>query len=56
MVETRNRIAHGSDAPDTVGSRFTVADLEKRINDTEEVCTHIVTIASGHAAHANAFQ
>ena len=56
MVDTRNRIAHGSDAPDTVGGRFTVADLERRINDTEEVCTHIVTIASAHAANANAFQ
>jgi len=56
MVENRNRIAHGSDAPDTVGGRFTVAELRKRIDDTEEVCTHIVTIASGYAANANAFQ
>ena len=56
MVESRNRIAHGSDAPDTVGSRFTVADVEKRINDTEAVCTHIMSSVSGYAANTNAFQ
>ena len=56
MVESRNRIAHGNDAPDAVGSRFTVADVEKRINDTEAVCTHIMTSVSGYAANTNAFQ
>ncbi len=56
MVDARNRIAHGNDAPDTVGSRFTVADVEKRINDTECVCTHIMTMASRHTENMNAFQ
>ena len=56
MVDSRNRIAQCSDAPDTVGSRFTVADMKKRINDTEVVCTHIMTSVSGYAANTNAFQ
>ena len=38
MVEARNKIAHGNEAPDMIGGRFTIADLEKRINDTEGAC------------------
>lgn len=56
MVEARNRIAHGNEAPDTVGGRFTIGDLEKRISDTEAVCTHIMTSASSYAANSNEFQ
>jgi hypothetical protein len=55
MVETRNRIAHGREAPHLVGGRFSVGDLEKRINDTEAVCTHIIATATSYAAQANAF-
>jgi hypothetical protein len=56
MVDSRNKIAHGEDAPYVVGGRFTVGELEKRINDTEVVCTHIITSVASYAAEANAFQ
>lgn len=56
MVEARNKIAHGNEAPDIVGGRFTIADLEKRIDDTEAVCTHIMSNASSYAASLSAFQ
>ncbi len=55
MVETRNRIAHGNEAPATVGSGFTVTELEKRVDDTEAVCTHIIASISRHAGSATAF-
>lgn len=56
MVDNRNRIAHGADAPYIVGGRFSVGELEKRINDTEAVCTHIISSVASYAAEANAFQ
>ncbi len=56
MVDTRNGIAHGTDAPDSVGGRFSVADLEKRINDTELLCTHLISKISEYIATASAFQ
>jgi len=55
MVENRNRIAHGSDAPDTIGARFTITDLEKRIDDTEAVCTHIIASVKRHTTCTIAF-
>lgn len=55
MVDARNRIAHGTDAPDAVGGRFTVGDLEKRVDDTEAICTHIVSSMTTYAASPTAF-
>jgi hypothetical protein len=42
MVDTRNDIAHGSQAPEHVGGRFSIVDIERRINDTEKICTHLI--------------
>ena len=56
VVDNRNKIAHGEDAPYVVGGRFSVGELDKRINDTETVCTHIITSVTSYAAEANAFQ
>lgn len=56
MVDTRNRIAHGDDSPEAVGSRFTIADLKKRIDDTEAVCSHVIATAAAHMTSPTAFQ
>ena len=56
MVDTRNRIAHGSDAPDAVGGRFTTSDLGKRIDDTEDVCVHLLVTIGAHCRDASSFQ
>ena len=42
LVENRNAIAHGRDSPSTVGGRYTVAELEKRYDDINEMCTYVV--------------
>jgi len=55
IVNTRNRIAHGSDAPARVGGAFSVADLKKRIDDTEAVCAHIMLSVAAYVDNALAF-
>jgi len=55
MVDSRNRIAHGHDAPSKVGSRFNIQELSKRIDDTEVVCTHIISTVVACAASPTAF-
>lgn len=56
LVEARNRIAHGSDAAESVGGRFTFPDMDKRIDDTEIVCTHIVATVTSYASSVTAFR
>ncbi len=56
LVDTRNRIAHGSDSPEAVGSRFSTGDMKKRIDDTEAVCTHVVMVAAAYMVLPNAFK
>lgn len=56
LVEARNRIAHGSDAPDVVGGRFTIAEMQQRLDDTEAVCTHIVGSVTAYVATATCYQ
>lgn len=55
LVETRNRIAHGGDSPDAVGSRFSVVDMRSRIMDTETICTYVVTAVSAYLKTKAAF-
>ncbi len=56
LVDTRNRIAHGDDSPEAVGGRFSTGEMRKRIDDTEAVCTHVITAAGAYMASPNAFQ
>lgn len=55
MVEKRNAIAHGREAPDVVGSNFSIADMEKRVADTEVIVTHVVGVAMMHSQQPLAF-
>ncbi len=56
MVEKRNIIAHGGEAPDVVGGGFSVADMEKRLADTETICSHIIGTVTSHTADHAAFR
>jgi len=56
MVENRNKIAHGNEPPENVGRRYTIADLERRIDDTEQICTHVATTFLQYLSEANAFR
>lgn len=56
LVDNRNRIAHGSDAPEEVGRRYTVADLERRVDDTELLCSHLIAGVDAYVSSAKAFQ
>lgn len=56
MVETRNAIAHGESASEAIGGRFTIADMIKRVDDTEAVCSHIMAVIQAHAAAPTAFR
>jgi hypothetical protein len=48
LVDQRNKIAHGRERPDTVGGRFTIADLQKRLDDIEAVCLYVVQQLETH--------
>lgn len=43
LVEARNHIAHGSEAPGERGGRISDGDASDRIDDIEALCVHIVT-------------
>lgn len=48
LVEHRNAIAHGRERPDTIGGRFTVAELDARVRDAGHLCQHIATTIQLH--------
>jgi hypothetical protein len=43
MVGHRNAIAHGRESPESIGSRFSPSELWDRIEDTERICSHILS-------------
>jgi len=42
LVENRNAIAHGREAAATIGSRYSISELQTRLSDIDEVCTYVV--------------
>lgn len=50
LVENRNAIAHGRRTPVDVGRRYSRADIEVRVQDTAEICNHIVETLREHVA------
>lgn len=48
LVDNRNAIAHGRESPSVVGRRYSTADLEKRYNDVNALCTHIIQALEDH--------
>lgn len=45
LVEHRNAIAHGSERPEDVGGRYTTAEMQDRVRQTEKICNHLVDSA-----------
>ena len=56
MVEHRNAIAHGRDAPESVGGRYSVDEIEARVDDIEIVCTHVVSTLAEYCMLPGAFR
>lgn len=50
FVEHRNAVAHGRERADTIGKRFTVADLEERVRDANVLFQHIIATIESHCA------
>jgi MAE_28990/MAE_18760-like HEPN len=48
LVEHRNAIAHGREAPAAIGGRFTLKELRDRYSDVSELCTHIIRAFEGY--------
>lgn len=42
VVQYRNYIAHGDMLPQDIGKRFTIAELEKRRENIDELCTYLI--------------
>ena len=48
LVDHRNAIAHGRERPEHIGRRYSVADIEARIDDVEKIITHLVSVLETH--------
>jgi hypothetical protein len=48
LVENRNAISHGRSTPEEVGRRYSVADLETRIDDCRDIATHLLETMQRH--------
>lgn len=50
LVEHRNAIAHGRRTAEDIGRRFSVGDINDRIDDTELICLHLATSLQTHCS------
>ena len=41
-MDNRNKIAHGNVSPDEVGKAQSYMDMQRRTNEVEEICKHII--------------
>ncbi len=48
LVENRNAIAHGRRTADDVGRRYSLKDLEKRIDDVAQIVSHLILSMQTH--------
>jgi hypothetical protein len=48
LVENRNSIAHGRQRPEQVGRRYSIQEVERRIDDVEKIAMHIVSVLETH--------
>lgn len=55
MVENRNKIAHGVDSAESIGRRYTLAELSTTVDKNEALCSHIIAAISNHVKSPNAF-
>jgi hypothetical protein len=50
LVDNRNAISHGRRTAEDVGRSYTESEIERKINDTQDLCIHIVTAMQGHCS------
>jgi len=55
LVEARNDVAHGTEAPSDRGGRISDAEMKDRIDDVEALCMHIVVTFSVHLCTRSGF-
>jgi hypothetical protein len=48
LVENRNAIAHGRRTPEEVGGRYSVGEIEKRVDDIEKISVYLLTEMETH--------
>jgi hypothetical protein len=48
LVENRNAIAHGRRTAVEVGGRYSALEIEKRIDDVEQISSYVVTQMEDH--------
>ncbi len=48
LVENRNAIAHGRRAAEEVGGRYSSLEIEKTIDDVEQISSYVVTQMEAH--------
>lgn len=56
MVDNRNRIAHGEEPAEDVGRRYTLGEVRERVDDTEALCSHVITTIGAYLGTPTAFQ
>jgi len=52
LVDNRNAIAHGRLTADQIGSRYSVDDIQQRIEDVQEISIHVVQAIEDHCCDA----
>lgn len=55
LVEARNNIAHGTEAPSERGGRISDPEMKDRIDDVSSLCMHIVSSFSVHLGTRSGF-
>lgn len=48
LVDNRNAIAHGRRTAHEVGARYSIAEMEKRVSDTEAITYHVIDTVKAH--------
>ena len=49
VVENRNAIAHGRETAEAIGSRYSSASLQQRLQQLDVLCNHILTALEAHS-------
>jgi len=55
LVEARNNVSHGTEAPSERGGRISDTEMKDRIGDIEALCMHIVVSFSVHLSSRYGF-
>jgi hypothetical protein len=51
LVEHRNAIAHGRKTAEEIGRSYTIAEIHQKINQTQNLCLHVVNTMQAHCSN-----